>query len=90
LCRFLRNGLEKYEGCVKGQPDSQISVSEPRPSTSSNIAFQLLAEFIVKMTLEPLLPEKRCIATTTFLDVFPDIPQARAQFHLSMHFKTVV
>jgi tetratricopeptide (TPR) repeat protein len=42
------------------------------PSGNRTIAFRLLAEFIVRLTLEPTLPETRCIATKALLDKFPD------------------
>ncbi len=42
-------------------------------------AFLMLAEFILKLSLEPLLPETKCIATKALLDTFPTDAETKAQ-----------
>ncbi len=42
-------------------------------------AFLTLAEFILKLSLEPLLPEMKCIATKALLDTFPTDAETKAQ-----------
>lgn len=42
-------------------------------------AFLMLAEFILKLSLEPLLPETKCIATNAILDTFPTDAETKAQ-----------
>lgn len=65
--------LRVSKGSVDAFPMRQmIRAFELLPSTSQNAAFRLLAEFILRMTLEPLLPETRCIATKAFLNTFPN------------------
>jgi hypothetical protein len=56
-----------------------ISVFEPIPSTNRNAAFRLLAELILRLTMEPLLPETKCIATKALLDIFPNDPATDTQ-----------
>jgi len=72
--------LRVSNGSVDAFPMRQmIRAFEPIPSTNPSIAFRLLAEFILRMTLEPLLPETRCIATKAFLNTFPDNAGTNAQ-----------
>jgi hypothetical protein len=42
-------------------------------------AFQMLGEFVLKLSLEPLLPETKCIATKALLDTFPTDDVTKAQ-----------
>jgi tetratricopeptide (TPR) repeat protein/DNA-binding Xre family transcriptional regulator len=63
--------LRVSNGSVDAFPMRQIiRAFESIPSTNVNIAFRLLAEFILRMTLEPFLPETKCIATKTLLSTF--------------------
>jgi len=72
--------LRVSNGSVDGFPMRQIvSAFQPLPSTNPNIAFRLLAEFVVRMTLEALLPETRCIATKALLNTFPNDATTNAQ-----------
>jgi len=72
--------LRASNGSVDGFPMRQIvRAFESLPSTNPNIAFRLLAEFIVRMTLEPLLPETRCIAMKALLNTFPNEATSNSQ-----------
>ena len=67
-------------GSVDRFPTHQVvRAFEPLPSTNPNIAFRLLAEFIVRMALEALRPETRCIATKALLNTFPNDATTNAQ-----------
>lgn len=73
----------RVSGSVDGFPMRQaIRAFEPLPSTNRNLAFRLLAEFILKMTLEPSLPETRCIATKALLNTFPNDASTNVQLGL--------
>ena len=56
-----------------------VRAFEPLPVTNRNLAFGLLAEFILRLSLEPLLPETRCIAMKAFLNTFPNDAETNAQ-----------
>jgi transcription elongation GreA/GreB family factor len=56
-----------------------IRAFEPLPLSNRNAAFRILAEFILRVSLEPLLPETRCIATKAFLNTFPSDTTTTAQ-----------
>jgi hypothetical protein len=72
--------LRVSNGSVDAFPMRQmIRAFEPLPSNNLNVACRLLAEFILGMTLEPLLPETRCIATKAFLNTFPNDARTNAQ-----------
>jgi len=72
--------LRVSNGSLDGFPMRQIvRAFEEVPATNRNIAFRLLAEFIVRLTFEPTLPETRCIATKALLDKFPDDPITDSQ-----------
>jgi predicted Zn-dependent protease/transcription elongation GreA/GreB family factor len=72
--------LRVSNGSVDAFPMRQmISVFEPIPSTNRNAAFRLLAELILRLTMEPLLPETKCIATKALLDIFPNDPATDTQ-----------
>lgn len=45
-------------------------------------AFRMLAEFILKLSLEPFLPETKCVATKALLDTFPTDPATQAHLDL--------
>lgn len=67
-------------GSVDGFPMRQIvRAFEPLPSSAPNIAFRLLAEFVLRMSVESLLPETRCIATKALLNTFPNDAKTNAQ-----------
>lgn len=72
--------LRVSNGSLDGFPMRQIvRAFEEIPITNRNVAFRLLAEFIVRLTFEPTLPETRCIATKALLDKFPDDPITNSQ-----------
>jgi hypothetical protein len=43
------------------------------------IAFRQLAEFVLRLSMEPMLPETKCLATESLLDAFPKDPATMAQ-----------
>jgi transcription elongation GreA/GreB family factor len=45
-------------------------------------AFLMLGEFILKLSLEPFLPETKCVATKALLDLFPTDAATKAQLQL--------
>ncbi len=72
--------LRVSNGSVSAFPMAQIiRAFEQVPSTNPNVAFRMLAEFILRMTLEPLLPETRCIAMKALLNTFPGDAKTNAQ-----------
>jgi predicted Zn-dependent protease/transcription elongation GreA/GreB family factor len=72
--------LRVSNGSVDAFPMRQmIRAFEPLPLANRNVAFRLLAEFILRMTLEPMLPETRCIATKALLNTFPNDATTNAQ-----------
>ncbi len=72
--------LRLSNGSLDGFPMRQIvRAFDQVPSSNRNIAFRLLAEFIVRMMFEPMLPETRCIATKALLQKFPDDPNTDTQ-----------
>jgi transcription elongation GreA/GreB family factor/thioredoxin-like negative regulator of GroEL len=73
-------GLRASKGAPDGFPMRQIiRAFEPLPLTGPNTAFRLLAEFIVRLMLEPMLPETKCIATKALLNTFPNDARTNAQ-----------
>ncbi len=42
-------------------------------------ALVMLGEFVLKLSLEPLLPETKCVATRALLDAFPTDASTKAQ-----------
>jgi len=67
-------------GSVDAFPMRQvIRAFEPLPVNDRGIGFRFLAEFILKMAFEPMLPETRCIATQALLDKFPDDSSTNTQ-----------
>jgi hypothetical protein len=72
--------LRISKGSVDLFPMHQIvDAFRPLPSTNLSVALRLLAEFIVRMSREPLLPESRCLATKTLLNTFPNDAHTNAQ-----------
>ena len=72
--------LRVSNGSVSAFPMAQmIRAFGYLPSTNRNVAFRMLAEFILRMTLEPLLPETRCIAMKALLNTFPSDAKTNAQ-----------
>jgi transcription elongation GreA/GreB family factor len=60
-------------GSVDAFPMPQmIRAFAPLALTNRNAAFGLLAVFILRMSLEPSLPESKCIAMKTLLNTFPN------------------
>ena len=72
--------LRVSNGSVSAFPMAQmIRAFGYLPSTNRNVAFRMLAELILRMTLEPLLPETRCIAMKALLNTFPSDAKTNAQ-----------
>ncbi len=43
------------------------------------IALRQLAEFVLRISIEPMLPETKCVAIVSLLDTFPKDARTRAQ-----------
>jgi predicted Zn-dependent protease/transcription elongation GreA/GreB family factor len=72
--------LRISNGSVDAFPMEQIlRAFEPAVAGDRKISFRLLAEFILRLTLEPTLPETKCIAMKAVLNVFPNDPKTNAQ-----------
>jgi tetratricopeptide (TPR) repeat protein len=72
--------LRVASGSIGAFPMHQmIRAFEPLPVADPNAAFRLLGEIILRMTLEPILPETRCMATKALLDTFPDDRNTKVQ-----------
>jgi hypothetical protein len=72
--------LRASNGSVDAFPMRQmVRAFEDVPSGNRIVALRQLAEFIVGLTREPLLPETRCVATRALLDKFPNDPSTNAQ-----------
>jgi hypothetical protein len=66
--------LRVSNGSVDAFPMRQmVQVFGPLAADTANrnTALLMLAEFILKLSVEPLLPETKCVATKTLLDAFP-------------------
>jgi tetratricopeptide (TPR) repeat protein len=66
--------LRVSHGSVDGFPMRQmIEAFGPLAVAADHrkTAFLMLAEFVLKLSLEPLLPETKCMATKALLDAFP-------------------
>ena len=75
--------LRVSNGSVDAFPMGQmIQAFGPLAASAADrkMAFLMLAEFILKLSLEPLLPETKCIATKALLDTFPTDAETKAQF----------
>jgi len=48
-------------------------------TANRNTALLMLAEFVLRLSVEPLLPETKCIATKGLLDAFPTDAATKAQ-----------
>jgi len=74
--------LRASNGSIDAFPMRQM-IEAFRPLAASapdrKTALQMLGEFILKLSLEPLLPETKCVATKALLDTFPNDAQTRAQ-----------
>jgi tetratricopeptide (TPR) repeat protein len=65
--------LRVANGSIAAFPMHQmIRAFEPLPLADRNAALGLLGEIVLRMTVEPVLPETRCIATKALLDTFPN------------------
>jgi hypothetical protein len=72
--------LRVSNGSLDAFPMRQVMRAfEALPGTNRNVAFSLLAEFILTLSLEPFLPETRCIATKASLNTFPNDAKTNAQ-----------
>jgi hypothetical protein len=73
-------GLRVSKGSVDAFPMRQIiRAFAPLPRTNRSVALGLLAEFILRMSFEPLLPETKCVAIKALLNTFPNDPVTNAQ-----------
>jgi hypothetical protein len=73
-------GLRVSKGSVDAFPMNQIiHAFDPLPGTNRSVALALVAEFILRLSFEPLLPETKCIAVKAFLNTFPNDPATKAQ-----------
>ncbi len=67
-------------GSVDAFPTRQmIRAFEPLPLSNRSVAFRLLAEVILRMSVEPLLPETKCAAIKALLNTFPSDATTAAQ-----------
>ena len=81
--RVMVAALRLSKGSLDAFPMRQmIRAFEPTPATNRSIAYGLLAEFIARMSLEPLLPETKCIAMKALLNAFPNDAETTAQLKL--------
>jgi hypothetical protein len=72
--------LRVSKGFVDAFPMRQmIRVFEPLFAANRRVAFQLIAEFFVRLAVEPMLPETKCAATKAFLNSFPGDAVAKGQ-----------
>ncbi len=72
--------LRASKASIDGFPMRQIvRAFQQIPTTDRDIAFRLLAEFIVRMTREAFLPETRCMATKALLNTLPNDATTNAQ-----------
>jgi tetratricopeptide (TPR) repeat protein len=64
--------LRVSNGSIDGFPMRQlIRAFGSVYGSNRNASLRLLAEFILRLSLEPLLPETKCIATKALLNTFP-------------------
>ncbi len=72
--------LRVSNGSVDAFPMRQIiRAFEPVAVNNRNVAFALLAGFIVGLWHEPLLPETKCVGIKAFLNAFPNDAETKAQ-----------
>ena len=72
--------LRASHGSVNGFPMQQmIQVFGGLLARDRNAALRVLAEFILRLSLEPLLPETKCVATKALLSTFPDDAVTKGQ-----------
>jgi PIN domain associated with the TPR-GreAB-C-PIN system len=72
--------LRVSNGSVAGFPMKQ-AVESFRATIANNrlIAFRQLAEFVLRLSREPMLPETKCLALESLLKSFPSDPATKAQ-----------
>jgi hypothetical protein len=72
--------LRVSNGSVDAFPMRQmVRTFRPLFVANQSVAFRLLAEFIVRLSIEPMLPETKCVAIKAFLDTFPSDTTTKAQ-----------
>lgn len=76
--------LRVSNGSVDTFPMRQVIQAFAPLAASASVAdrqnaLQMLGEFIVKLSLEPFLPETKCFATRALLDTFPIDAETKAQ-----------
>jgi tetratricopeptide (TPR) repeat protein len=72
--------LRVSNGSVDAFPMRQmIGVFGPLSASNLSASFRVLAEFVLRLALEPLLPETKCIAIKALLDTFPTDVSTKAQ-----------
>jgi tetratricopeptide (TPR) repeat protein len=77
--------LRVSNGSVDAFPMRQImQVFAPLAADTANrnTALLMLGEFILKLSLEPFLPETKCVATKALLDTFPTDAATKRQLDL--------
>jgi hypothetical protein len=82
--------LRVSNGSVESFPMRQVIQAFAPLAASASVpdrknAFLMLGEFILQLSLEPFLPETKCVATKAFFDTFPTDPANRRQLeHFSV------
>jgi hypothetical protein len=72
--------LRVSNGSVDAFPMRQmIRTFGPLLVANRSAGFRLLAEFILRLSIEPMLPETKCVAIKAFLDMFPGDTTTKAQ-----------
>jgi transcription elongation GreA/GreB family factor len=76
-------GLRVSKSSVEAFPTRQIiRAFKPLPASNLKLALGLLGEFVLGLSLEPSLPETRCIAIKALLNTFPNDAVTNAQLKL--------
>jgi tetratricopeptide (TPR) repeat protein len=72
--------LRVSNGSIDGFPMRQaIEVFRSSIANTRLIAFRQLAEVVLRLSMEPMLPETKCIAIQSLLDSFPEDSTTKAQ-----------
>jgi hypothetical protein len=74
--------LRVTNGAIDSFPMRQMIQALAASVADRKTALRMLAEFILKLSLEPFLPETKCIATKALLDTFPTDAENKAQLDL--------
>jgi hypothetical protein len=79
--------LRASNGSIDSFPMRQMTQAFAPLAASASVAdrktaFLMLGEFILKLSLEPFLPETKCVATKALLDTFPTDAATKHQLDL--------